>query len=767
MPNPNISNNYQDAFLSNIAYESQVVENGVTIPLKEGNTIHDDFGKSYTVFAVPDANTSDYQAYAFKDEESGKITIAHRGTESFKDAKADINIGLGILPGQVDDAVKFQNQVLAKAKSQSSDPDSIKLSSINQTGHSLGGGIAELLAVMNDGTATAFNAPKVSHLLDNLKEKYPTDFLSDLNNLDSFKTKITEIIEKDDGVNGVPLQGGHLGNIVTVDSGGFDPILLKTLSAAGPLGYLAGRTYDSHSMSYLLALSKFQKDQDEVAFKNAIDAINNTPVNYNFPDDQGLQITINYQGNIDPLAQIGNSLFLGDESISGNAVCLADSKSPSEGENRWKLTTSTYGKEYVLTRVDDNDKPSVTGTKLIIAPVDQGVDSKGNKITTTQNCVVINNFPFSQSIKAAEEAAKNNGVSTTVAPFGIKLGYLSEHSKFIVNEPSIEINNYSAVLLNDKKDNTVSTIYDNLSCDGAVLYKWAGQGADYEAMVLDKNGLKVKDKDAIALIPPSNSLLREIRPLTDDGRWYVCYSNYAEADFDHSENGRGSGVLMKIFDNKGNVVKDMFPLVDTTVIPGEYRNIGSINSFPDGNFVVRWNKLPDNKYFAQGFNKNGEALTAVVESTFNKPVDATNDLCIYGQYGGSISWNGFNDISSDGYKANQIPKVYNQNGQEISTISSMGLNSVDQCRVEDFSKLPTIKLINPKVADKNTPVISGIDGDNNVYGIGENNIVASIPKFSKGDDYIDLSPLTMDFDVRNNLPANDNNTSHSLQQISV
>ena len=247
--------------------------------------------------------------------------------------------------------------------------------------------------------------------------------------------------------------------------------------------------------------------------------ISDTPGIINDIPELDSQYNINYQGNIDPLAQIGNSLFLGDESIAGNAVCLADPNSPSAGEHTWKLTTSTYGKEYILTRLDENDKPSVTGTKLIIAPVDQGVDSKGNKITTTQNCVVINNFPFSQSIKAAEEAAKNNGVSTTVAPFGIKLGYLSEHSKFIVNEPSIEINNYSAVLLNDKKDNTVSTIYDNLSCNGAVLYKWAGQGADYEAMVLDKNGLKVKDKDAIALIPPSNSLLREIRPLTDDGRW--------------------------------------------------------------------------------------------------------------------------------------------------------------------------------------------------------------------------------------------------------
>ena len=240
------------------------------------------------------------------------------------------------------------------------------------------------------------------------------------------------------------------------------------------------------------------------------------------------------------------------------------------------VTGSNDNKDYLLYRINDGDKKDPNGKDLLIVPLPQ---------TETKNSIRITNFNFERAL------SDDNS-------FGIKLGYLSEHSKFIVNEPSIEINNYSAVLLNDKKDNTVSTIYDNLSCDGAVLYKWAGQGADYEAMVLDKNGLKVKDKDAIALIPPSNSLLREIRPLTDDGRWYVCYSNYAEADFDHSENGRGSGVLMKIFDNKGNVVKDTFSLVDTTIVPGEYKNFGSILSFPNGNFVVQNNlSANDNNIF--------------------------------------------------------------------------------------------------------------------------------------------------------------------------
>jgi hypothetical protein len=57
-----------------------------------------------------------------------------------------------------------------------------------------GGGIAELLAVMNDGTATVFNAPKVSHLLDDLKAKYPNDFIGIVDDMLRFLPRPAEYL---------------------------------------------------------------------------------------------------------------------------------------------------------------------------------------------------------------------------------------------------------------------------------------------------------------------------------------------------------------------------------------------------------------------------------------------------------------------------------------------------------------------------------------------------------------------------------------------
>ena len=60
------------------------------------------------------------------------------------------------------------------------------------------------------------------------------------------------------------------------------------------------------------------------------------------------------------------------------------------------------------------------------------------------------------------------------------------------------------------------------------------------------------------------------------------------------KNQKASGVYAQIFDKKGNVVKDTFSLVDTTIVPGEYKNFGSILSFPGGDFVVQNNLSANN-----------------------------------------------------------------------------------------------------------------------------------------------------------------------------
>ncbi|MBI3777224.1 MAG: DUF2974 domain-containing protein, partial [Gammaproteobacteria bacterium] len=104
-----------------------------------------------------------FYAAAYKNDESGEIVVAYRGTDELQDAIPDVQFGSGVKPNQYDNARAFYDAV----KQQSGG------ASISLTGHSLGGGLAQLVAASthNDDrvSATAFNAPGVSGSLDNIE----------------------------------------------------------------------------------------------------------------------------------------------------------------------------------------------------------------------------------------------------------------------------------------------------------------------------------------------------------------------------------------------------------------------------------------------------------------------------------------------------------------------------------------------------------------------------------------------------------------------
>ena len=158
------------------------------------------------------------------------------------------------------------------------------------------------------------------------------------------------------------------------------------------------------------------------------------------------QYELEFRGNLgsDYISALGDQLFINDESLSGNALPLTNKNTNEIVPNIWKLTTNTYKREYILTRLDQNNKISSNGTKLLINPLGA---------TNTENCIIINNFPFSESIKSAEEATKNNGVSTTVAPFGIKLSKNNQidFSKIEFNQLSRSVGDIGSSAVNDNK----------------------------------------------------------------------------------------------------------------------------------------------------------------------------------------------------------------------------------------------------------------------------------------------------------------------------
>lgn len=135
------------ATLSNLVYQA----NGGTPDPSSG----------WVVYATPGTLgmtiQSGYYGVAYRNVNTNEIVLAHRGTQLLTDTgdlKSDWQILAGQTPSQFPDAEAFYAAVLNKAVS-----EGLQVSSISQTGHSLGGAIARELAIANGETAALFNAP--------------------------------------------------------------------------------------------------------------------------------------------------------------------------------------------------------------------------------------------------------------------------------------------------------------------------------------------------------------------------------------------------------------------------------------------------------------------------------------------------------------------------------------------------------------------------------------------------------------------------------
>lgn len=87
--------------------------------------------------------------------------VAYRGTESWEDVKADLNIGVGNVPDQFAPAMRL----FEKAQQVKS------LSKIIVTGHSLGGGLAQLVSANKVALGVTFNPPGMAGMSKQLAGK--------------------------------------------------------------------------------------------------------------------------------------------------------------------------------------------------------------------------------------------------------------------------------------------------------------------------------------------------------------------------------------------------------------------------------------------------------------------------------------------------------------------------------------------------------------------------------------------------------------------
>jgi hypothetical protein len=111
-------------------------------------------------------NDVGYYGVAFRDNATGEIVIANRGTEMLtsQDWSSNFQMAVNQLPDQYLFAEQFLDQVV--------DAYSNAGVSITITGHSLGGSLAQLLAAETGLSATTFNAYGTKDLVPDLNSRY-------------------------------------------------------------------------------------------------------------------------------------------------------------------------------------------------------------------------------------------------------------------------------------------------------------------------------------------------------------------------------------------------------------------------------------------------------------------------------------------------------------------------------------------------------------------------------------------------------------------
>lgn len=145
------------AFLASKVYDTKTIGIGTTLTAPDGT-------RWELALKSPESSPTDYQGSLFKNPDTGKYEFVSRGTEitSAGDLKADIQMGLGRLPSQMQPAEIF----LSRAKDYINDKGGNPSTDLSLIGHSLGASITQVLAAKNpDLQATTFNAYGVGNLM--------------------------------------------------------------------------------------------------------------------------------------------------------------------------------------------------------------------------------------------------------------------------------------------------------------------------------------------------------------------------------------------------------------------------------------------------------------------------------------------------------------------------------------------------------------------------------------------------------------------------
>jgi Ca2+-binding RTX toxin-like protein len=223
-------------------------------------------------------STNGYYGVAYQNSVTKEIVIVHRGTEptDFWDLIADLMIGRYKIPAQFTNALKFANRIQEQYANDPSNPVII-----SQSGHSLGGYLAQLVTVaMGSQEGFVVNAPGAKEVLGLLETemKVAAGTYTSAAAMESYKDRITSFNSTGDIVSKVGTQIGAMYRM-PLDTPTSDMMTLTALGVSSPLTAKLFNLKMQHSIELMYKTVHATTDEEWNNGKVAEVPVDNTLLN--------------------------------------------------------------------------------------------------------------------------------------------------------------------------------------------------------------------------------------------------------------------------------------------------------------------------------------------------------------------------------------------------------------------------------------------------------------------------------------------------------